>query len=370
MFLSHRLEDLDPLRQGSTLTADERPPMPTVQHRQSTASSAAWRNSRQQSSSVVSALRRFTLSRFGPDPSADQGGGGGPPSALPLPPGGNGGENHTERRTTIFNRQRRSTGTRNSSMTSSGVEGSRHGGDGGGPGDDDAGEARYCLTDAKVHALRHVIDSRCWRGITLFFILVLLFGPPIQDIWLPKSFDYFMDGILSLGILVLAFDIATRSIVDNSYFSWHRKGSHWSTRPRRRGGCNLHAGSFMFWLDTVALLTILYRLSYINPTMREPRTVTVRLCELGFPVAGRHATPLTIEWPLMLTVCRVGLMARFIRTSVLVQISSSWYWLVYFYPRYWTSKCKRQEKGKKSPSASEKVLISSSKGRGLDRTSE
>ena len=88
----------------------------------------------------------------------------------------------------------------------------------------------------------------------------------------------------------------------------------------------------------------------------------------------------------MLTVGRVGLMARFIRTSVLVQITSSFWWLKYFYPRYWLRKLaknchtcarrkkKKNERGASDIVASQRALASSSRIRDdtnlVRRTSE
>jgi len=337
-------------------------------------------NSRHRSASqqsqvgVVSAIRRLTLSRFLFQ--SDQTDDGLPPPPPP-PPGRRGawdGANHQfrnnvrnreNRRATIFTRQqRRSLGTARSSMTSSG--GSDR------PPHDayrgrDQEEATHCLSDAKVRALRRVIDNWAWTGITLFFILVILFGPPIQDLWLPKEMDGFMDGILTLGFFVLAFDIVIRSVVDKSYFALNRRRGVATWFPRLCAckflAC-LHAGSSMFWFDTIALLTIGHRISYINPEMRTPFRVSVALNVLGFPSAGHHATPMSIDWPLILTVGRVGLMARFIRTSVLTQVSSSWMLMQYFHPEYWMSKCERRRIEKENEVLdSEKVLVSSSQAR-------
>ena len=62
----------------------------------------------------------------------------------------------------------------------------------------------------------------------------------------------------------------------------------------------------MFYFDTFALLTILYRIRYTNPRMRDVYHIEVGLNENGFPKSGSHATPLTVDWALMLTVGRVG----------------------------------------------------------------
>jgi len=283
-----------------------------------------------------------------------------------MPAGGNAANfrrKSREQRATIFARQ--STGG-HSSVTSSGGPV--------GPDVDDSSSPNgevYCLPDATIHTLRRIINHQAWTVITLFFILVLLFGPPIRDIWLPKTWDGFMDGTFTLGFIILAFDIITRCIVDKSYFSWSREARSWSLHSCNTNICNWHAGSHMFWFDTVALLTILYRVSYINPNLAKQISIHVRLNAIGFPCPGqRHATPMPFDWPLVFTVGRVSLMARFIRTSFLVKVSSNWSCLQYFFPKYWISKCKREKKEERRIQASERVLVSSIKGRGLDRNSD
>lgn len=127
------------------------------------------------------------------------------------------------------------------------------------------------------------------------------------------------------------------------------------------------------------MLTVLFRISYINPLMRQPTVISVQMNELGVPLTGWHLHPLSIDWQLMLSVGRVGLMARFIRTSVLVQIGCQFYWLRYLYPDYYwnmlatwwwggesgeKSGPEARQRGKSAMAlASQKQLASSSKGR-------
>ena len=342
---------------------------------------------------------------------------GGSASTSQVPPA-------SERRTTLFTRQRHSIGTR-SSLRASSLETSSesnilH-------NNETQQEVKYCLSDTKIHALRWLIHHHIWRGISLLFILILLFGPPIQDIWLPKTADAALDGIYTVAFVFLAVDIIIRSTVDKSYFSCQQRMGPSSMQQQGRlkrkcGWCNVHAGSFMFWFDTVALLTLLYKLSYLSkllccifffllfikflsilflyqflyltdlcfhvpdPLISQPYQLRIDLNERGFPTNGNHATPIGVDWPLMLTVGRVGLMARFIRTSVLVQITSSFWWLKYFYPRYWLRKLaknchtcarrkkKKNERGASDIVASQRALASSSRIRDdtnlVRRTSE
>ncbi len=102
-----------------------------------------------------------------------------------------------------------------------------------------------CLSYSQVHSLKRTIDHPAWKNSTLFFILLILFGPAIRDIWLPKTADGAIDGLFTIAFAFLAVDIVIRSIVDQAYFSWNVKS--------RDCAKSCHVGSFMFWIDTVRI---------------------------------------------------------------------------------------------------------------------
>jgi len=199
-----------------------------------------------------------------------------------------------------------------------------------------------------------------------------LFGPPIRDIWLPKTADVAVDGILISGLIILAIDIIIRCIVDKSYFGLDRNASAWAIRRLFRCKCcNLHIGSHMFWFDIIGVLTSVFNLSMVwTPIMVEFMELRVTLNEYGFSDGGYHSNPpsIQLQWTILLTVGRVCLMARFIRTSVLAQISSIVYNLRYFHLAYWMQKLtpKSRREGREGGSmyrqamSSEKVLASTS----------
>ncbi len=109
-----------------------------------------------------------------------------------------------------------------------------------------------CLSYSQVHSLNRTINHPAWKNTTLFFILLILFGPAIRDIWLPKTADGAIDGLFTIAFAFLAVDIIIRCIVDRAYFSWNVK-SRDSTK-------NCHMGSFMFWIDTVRIHIVTYSL--------------------------------------------------------------------------------------------------------------
>lgn len=131
---------------------------------------------------------------------------------------------------------------------------------------------RYCLSDGKINALRSVINHPVWSYTSGFFVFVMLFGAPIQDLVFPKSADVAFDVIFTLAFVMLLLDILILCIVDKAYFAWNRAGTTLTPQKSCRW-CNIHAGSFMFWCDVVGTLTFIYDLSYINILRANPLVI-------------------------------------------------------------------------------------------------
>ncbi len=112
-------------------------------------------------------------------------------------------------------------------------------------------------------------------------------------------------------------------------------------------------------------MPILYEISYINPLLCTPTHVLVTVSEFGFPSNGWHTSPVKSDFALVLTVGRVGLMARFIRTFVLLHTSSSARLLRTFHPNYWFRRSKFLEKDKEidtQPESQRQSASSSKRG--------
>lgn len=286
------VDDLDPnaLRQDRSSLMFSGPRRPSVEaegveHQQHQRASSAATNE----TGILSAIRRFTRTTrlgstfedsmavgvsgaggVGPNQVAARGRQGGrgsppPPAVYGAPPGfpareqsGGGADaaaGGRRGRMTIFSAGpagprrsiRRSLGTRSSLGSSTS--------DMGGSGRNFVAPETYCLSEPKVLALRYLINHRYWRAATLVFILVCLFGPSVNDIWLPKSADAGVDAALTVSFVVLVIDIIIRCTVDRSYFAFDRRGTTWSYLDEKFCGwqrcINFRAGSFMFWFDTV-----------------------------------------------------------------------------------------------------------------------
>ncbi len=141
---------------------------------------------------------------------------------------------------------------------------------------------KYCLSDGKINALRYLINHPVWTFSAGFFVFVMLFGAPVQDLFLPASADVAVDVVFTFAFITLLVDILIRCIVDKAYFAWDRVGT-FLTPQKTCKWFNTHAGSFMFWCDIIGTLTFIYDLSYINTLRTRPMTVDLIL-EDGFPV--------------------------------------------------------------------------------------
>ncbi len=128
------------------------------------------------------------------------------------------------------------------------------GGDMGGGGEGRGGGGSACLSDAGAAALGNVMHHRAWKLLVLACILLLLVGPSISTIWMPKSTDAGVLILFICSIIVLVVDIFVRSIVDETYLLSRNRES-W--RGARCGRMNrlFHVGSFAFWFDLVRTIT-------------------------------------------------------------------------------------------------------------------
>jgi hypothetical protein len=118
---------------------------------------------------------------------------------------------------------------------------------GGGMG---GGGGRGCLYDARMAALRNVVYHRAWKLIILACIILLLVGPSVHTIWMPKSSDMGVLIVLICSIAILVVDLIIRCIVDESYFLLRDRESLRAAKCGRMTRL-LHVGSFAFWFDLV-----------------------------------------------------------------------------------------------------------------------
>mmetsp|Transcript_22930 Transcript_22930/g.37765 ORF Transcript_22930/g.37765 Transcript_22930/m.37765 type:complete len:1179 (-) Transcript_22930:80-3616(-) len=238
------------------------------------------------------------------------------------------------------------------------------------PGEQQPNET-FCLPDGKINALISLINHAVWRYTTGFFVFVMLFGAPIQDLFLPASADVAVDVIFTLAFVTLMLDILIRCIVDKAYFAWDRVGT--SLTPRKT--CkrfNTHCGSFMFWCDMVGTLTFIYDLSYINTLRAKPFFVYLE-DKKGFSLDSTDPlvsiSRLNVE--ILIVIGRTARLARPIRSNALIEGMLIFFTrsakLVYLTPSFWLRRLaslqnyrrKRSRNETSLAHASERVLVGS-----------
>lgn len=141
---------------------------------------------------------------------------------------------------------------------------------------------KYCLSDRKINLLRNIIGSSVWKGTSAFSVFVMLFGAPIQDLFLPMSWDVAVDVVFTIAFVTLIIDILILCIVDKAYFACDRVGSSLTPQETCKW-CNLHAASFMFWCDLVGTLSFIYDIPWMNPEKKRLMLAHLTLKD-GVPV--------------------------------------------------------------------------------------
>jgi hypothetical protein len=113
----------------------------------------------------------------------------------------------------------------------------------------------------------------------------LLFGSPIQFLWIPKEGDTVFDVLYTIGLAVFILDMIFNLLVDPEYFGcnyfWRRVQQPHQPKRWTCGG----VGSFMFWCDVVSTLALCHDISYINQKEYEMLELNLKLNKYGIPVS-------------------------------------------------------------------------------------
>mmetsp|Transcript_3400 Transcript_3400/g.6552 ORF Transcript_3400/g.6552 Transcript_3400/m.6552 type:complete len:1192 (-) Transcript_3400:141-3716(-) len=196
-----------------------------------------------------------------------------------------------------------------------------------------------CLPEIRMAGIHDAINHMAWKFIYSICTIVMLFGTQIQDLYFPKSWDIGADVFFTLVFAFCVVDSILRSVVDPQYFTWvFQKGS---LRFGRFHLWKVRVGSFMFWCDVLATGSFLYEISYVSPPKQSKREVVLTLSKLGVPISGlssvNNTVPVELEYELLVTLGRVARIARFVRTSAVVEAVSRLNCTRFFFLGYWSS---------------------------------
>jgi len=211
-----------------------------------------------------------------------------------------------------------------------------------------------------IRLTARLVRSTVWNRLVWIVAFALLFATNIQDAWFPETWDEVFDAFFIFGFGLLAIDIVTRSIVFPSYFdvtfdcskcilsrccgcsgNSSRDGMGGTNRRSPRGlssgassgGSSValsesgtgngfcgffNVGSFVFWCDLIATLTVLYDISYLMKFAHEGDTWCVHIDESNNVVPKPELNYLgqesfrsfTFNVPIIITILRSARVAR------------------------------------------------------------
>lgn len=138
------------------------------------------------------------------------------------------------------------------------------------------------------HAFESLIQSVFWKTLIIFCTVLLLFGSPIQFLWVPKGGDFVFDILYTIALGIFILDMLLNLIVDPDYFGWRPRRMQ---QPYQRPNfCACGIGSFKFWCDVVSTAALCHDISYMNPPEYAMLEYTLFLDEYGIPVSFSTAS--------------------------------------------------------------------------------
>jgi hypothetical protein len=153
-----------------------------------------------------------------------------------------------------------------------------------------------CLRAPRQHQLRylnHACDSLVrsvfWKTLIIFCTVLLLFGSPIQFLWVPKGGDSVFDVLYIIALVVFLHDMLFNLISDPEYFGFDPWRPNRMQQPYQQKFWTCGIGSFIFWCDVVSTAALCHDISYINPREYAMVEITLDLDEYGILVSIRSS---------------------------------------------------------------------------------
>lgn len=149
----------------------------------------------------------------------------------------------------------------------------------------------------RKHYFKLVMDSRLWRGTLVLFTIALIFGAQMRDLFCPRQADFVFDILFLTMFGFFLVDIIMRMDVEPNYFVFQAFGRGEVSLDNSCSCLDIQVGSFIFWCELIATLTLLFEISFISDTEFGIKTVDIKLNSFGAPVrthARTHARLPTI----------------------------------------------------------------------------
>lgn len=138
--------------------------------------------------------------------------------------------------------------------------------------------------DHVVHLFETIMKSYAWKGLIVFFTIVLLFGSPIQILFTPKEADGVFDILYTVALFVFVMDMIFNMCVDPNYLGLQAFRRNRAQPFDQAKFFSYGIGSFNMWCDVASTAALFYDISYTNPLQNEEEIVYLNLDQYGLLV--------------------------------------------------------------------------------------
>jgi hypothetical protein len=144
-----------------------------------------------------------------------------------------------------------------------------------------------------VHICTVWIHSIVWKVFIVFCTVVLLFGRPIQHLWVPKEGDIVFTILYTIALAIFTLDMICNTIADPLYFQFTPRccRSKQQRRQQRQqqqqpdfNSWTCGIGSFLFWCDAFSTYCLIIQIPYIASWDVEMPALQMSLDAVGVPV--------------------------------------------------------------------------------------
>jgi hypothetical protein len=134
------------------------------------------------------------------------------------------------------------------------------------------------------------LSSSIWRTWLVIGNFILLFGNPIQMLLIPAAADPAVDGLYILVFATFLVDMVFRATAVAGYFSFsvgriYKPSSNWLIYFSQTVN-SIRFPSFLFACDLFSTMTLLWDISFTNPSNFQLNTMEIPLPEVLIPVSS------------------------------------------------------------------------------------
>ena len=127
-----------------------------------------------------------------------------------------------------------------------------------------------------------ILYSRFWKTTLIIFAIILLFGGPCRELFIPKAGDSAVDAVFCVVFVFFVTDMGMRMDAEDHYFEISCCGGGGGKRQSGWFCCRM--GSFLFWCDFLSTFTLLADITWFNKEKFSENQFEITLNSFGIPV--------------------------------------------------------------------------------------